>query len=102
MNTGNIKSLILKNSFIDKLRIEMKFDDKEYKELCDLLNNLINTTKDDKTIDKELMLTLYYTPQAVRNMFLSFSSDGITNKELVSQLEDAWIELDQLILDLLA
>lgn len=102
MEREKLKALILKNSFINKLRIEMKFDDNEYEELCDLLGKLIDVVKDDRSIDKELMVTLYSAPQVVHNIFLQFSGDKTMDEEFIMKLEDAWIELDQLVIDILS
>ncbi|MPN12427.1 hypothetical protein SDC9_159745 [bioreactor metagenome] len=101
MEREKLKTLILKNSFINKLRIEMKFDDSEYEELCNLLRKLIDVVKDDSSIDKELMVTLYTAPQVVHNIFLQFSGDKTMDEEFVMKLEDSWIELDQLVIDIL-
>lgn len=102
MEKEKLKECILKNSFVNKLRIEMQFDDNEYEELCDLLRKIINMVKNDKSIDKELMLTLYSTPQVVQNIFSEFSKNHAIDEEFTIKLEDAWIELDQLVIDILS
>ena len=73
MQKEELKALIINNNFINKLRIEMKYDDTEYDLLCKFMGELKAVIKDDSDIDKELMLTLYTIPQAVRNIYLQFS-----------------------------
>ena len=102
MKREKLKALILKNFFIHKLRIELKFDDNEYEELCDLLGKLSDMVKDDRSIDKELMLTLYSGPQVVYNIFRQFSGGNTMDEEFIMKLEEAWIQLDQLVIDILS
>lgn len=102
MEKEKLKARILKNSFINKLRIKMKFDDNQYEELCNLFRKFIDVVKNDSSIDKELMVTLYSAPQVVHNIFLQFSGDNTMDEEFIMKLEDAWIELDQLVIDILS
>ena len=62
MQKEELKALIINNNFINKLRIEMKYDDTEYDLLCKFMGELKAVIKDDSDIDKELMLTLYTIP----------------------------------------
>lgn len=102
MNKEELKTLIIDNNFINKLRIEMKYDDREYNLLCRLLGEFKDVTKDDDNIDKELMLTLYSIPQVVHNIYLQFSENKDFDEDFISKLEDSWIELDELVIDLLS
>jgi len=78
----------------------MYFDEKEFHDLVKALNDLAVELKKIDCIDKELALYLYSIPQIVRNAFLSFDGKE-DNAGIANKLEDAWIELDALILDCL-
>lgn len=102
MKKEELKSLIMNNNFINKLRIEMKYDDTEYELLCKFMAELKAVTNDDSDIDKELMLTLYTIPQAVRNIYLQFSDSKDYDEVFIFKLEDSWLELDRLVIDILS
>ena len=102
MQKEELKALIINNNFINKLRIEMKYDDTEYDLLCKFMAELKVVTNDDSDIDKELMLTLYTIPQAVRNIYLQFSDSKDYDEVFIFKLEDSWLELDRLVIDILS
>ena len=102
MKKEELKQLIIENNFINKLRIEMKYDVAEYDLLCKLLRKFKDVTDDDSDIDKELMLTIYTIPQVVRNIYLQFSGNKDFDEDFILKLEDSWIELDELVIDILS
>ena len=102
MQKEELKAFIINNNFINKLRIEMKYDDTEYDLLCKFMGELKAVIKDDSDIDKELMLTLYTIPQAVRNIYLQFSDSIDYDEAFIFKLEDSWLELDGLVIDILS
>ncbi|WJM81156.1 hypothetical protein [Pectobacterium brasiliense] len=96
-----IKEKIIKNSFVDEIRTNMAFNEDAYVGLISSLGKLSNELKNNDFIDKELALYLYTIPQMIRNAYVSF--DGKENKpEIAFRLEDAWIELDALVIDCLS
>ena len=99
---GLIKEKIMSNTFVDKVRIQMVIDEEEYDILRDLLNLLSLELRIEQVIDKELALILYSMPQMIRNAFLSFQYHNVQVTDLVSRLEDIWIELDELVIQCLS
>jgi hypothetical protein len=97
-----LKERILNNSFVDKVRSEMKVDEEEYRALKELLMELIVELKKEEVIDKELALILYSMPQIIRNTFLSLETDDEEVSDLTNMLEDIWIELDELVIECLS
>jgi hypothetical protein len=96
-----LKKRILSNPFVDQIRISMKFDEDAYNELRKDLRTLASSLKGSATIDRELMLSLYSMPVLVRNSFLSFAG-RCPLPEIAAKLEDAWVELDELVTKCLA
>lgn len=97
----DIKKKIIDNNFVNDVRINMIFNKNEYNELISGLEDLSNYMKNKTIIEKELALYLYTIPQMIRNAYDSF--DKRKNKpELALKLEDAWIELDALVIDCLS
>lgn len=79
----------------------MVFDEDAFYNLCNDLKLLAKELKGSKVIDRELMLSLYSIPLVVRNMFLSFSNTEPL-PEIAIKLEDAWVDLDALVVDCLS
>lgn len=79
----------------------MAFNDEQYNDLVSSLDGLANLLKNNDSIDKELALYLYTIPQMIRNAYASF--EKVENKpDLVFKLEDAWVELDSLVINCLS
>ncbi|MBM6619034.1 hypothetical protein [Bacillus suaedaesalsae] len=98
----SLKEKILNNTFVDKVRNELKVDEEEYQALNQILNELIVLLKVQKDIDKELALILYSMPQIIRNTFLSLEASNEKVSDLANRLEDIWIELDELVIECLS
>lgn len=98
---NKLKGRILNNTFVDKVRNEMVIDENEYEALREMLIMLSNELKSEQVIDKELALILYSMPQMIRNTFLSFTAHNVQGSELVSKLENIWIDLDELVIECL-
>lgn len=97
----DVQQKIINNNFVNEIRINMNFNNDEYSELVSSLESLADYMKNEKNVDKELALYLYTIPQMIRNAYNSF--DNWENKpELALKLEDAWIELDVLIINCLS
>ncbi|EPU3868061.1 hypothetical protein ACVWVN_004194 [Cronobacter turicensis] len=81
--------------------MKMVFNEIEYNNLVSALNVLSILMKKEKTIDKELALYLYSIPQMIRYAYDSFNGE-IDKNELALKLEEAWIELDALVIEVLS
>jgi len=97
MNTA-LKTKILNNRFVERLRTEMVIDQNEYRPLCEALKDLANAWKGVPYIDKELMQDLYVLPQITRNVAQSLVEH---QPEMAQKMEEMVLELDALILDCL-
>lgn len=95
----SIKDQIMANKFVDEVIIFMSFNKDEYENLICSLSQLVRYMKFNDSIDKELALYLYTIPQAIRNVYLKIVDVDIP---IVLQLEDAWVELDALVIDCLS
>ena len=84
------------NSFIDKVRINLEFDVKDYQELLIILNEIKHYTHNHNLIEKRLASYLYEIPKLTYIWYLNLKDDP-NKSSIVSQLEDAWIELDSII-----
>jgi hypothetical protein len=104
MNPNSITALtktLAENEFTNRLRNEAHFDDRSYSDLLRVLADLGEQLKKEESLPKALALDLYVIPQVVRNLFLAAkaaSPDGDTTR----RLEDAWTELDALVIECLA
>ncbi|MCU6228172.1 hypothetical protein [Enterobacter cloacae] len=97
----DVKKKIIDNGFVNNVRINMAFNDEQYNDLVSRLEELANLLKNNDSIDKELALYLYTIPQMIRNAYASF--EKVENKpDLVFKLEDAWVELDSLVINCLS
>lgn len=94
-----LKQIIINNSFVDRVRMEMVFDTEAYNELRKALTDLAVLLKGSHVVDRELMLFLYTMPTMIRNAFESLPE---RDTEFAGQLEDAWVELDELVTNCLA
>jgi len=65
------------NSFIYKVRMDLKFDVKDYQELLKILNEIKHYTHNHNLIEKD--------------------DPNKNESSIVNQLEEAWIELDSII-----
>ncbi|EMJ5884459.1 hypothetical protein RVX78_004511 [Enterobacter cloacae] len=98
---SDVKKKIIDNDFVNNVRINMVFNDEQYNDFVFSLGELANLLKNNESIDKELALYLYAIPQMIRNAYASF--DKVENKpDLAFKLEDAWIELDSLVIKCLS
>ncbi|MCW1826115.1 hypothetical protein OLZ31_04520 [Enterobacter asburiae] len=97
----DVKKKIIYNGFVNNVRINMAFNDEQYNDLVSSLEELASLLKNNDSIDKELALYLYTIPQMIRNAYASF--EKVENKpNLVFKLEDAWVELDSLVINCLS
>ncbi|WP_088244111.1 hypothetical protein [Enterobacter sichuanensis] len=98
---SDVKKKIIDNDFVNNVRINMVFNDEQYNDLVSSLDELANLLKNNESIDKKLALYLYTIPQMIRNAYASF--DKMEKKpDLAFKLEDAWIELDSLVINCLS
>ncbi|MDR0173138.1 hypothetical protein [Enterobacter sichuanensis] len=97
----DVKKKIIDNDFVNNVRINMVFNDEQYNDLVSSLEEVANLLKNKEFIDKGLALYLYTIPQMIRNAYASF--EQVENKpDLAFRLEDAWIELDSLVINCLS
>lgn len=88
------------NTFIDDLRQKLYFNNEQYDELIHLLTHIAKLTKHTNTLSKHLTLYLYDIPRMVFVWKERLKLDNPPyHHTLIDQLEDAWIELDALILE---
>ena len=86
------------NSFIDKVRMNLEFDVKDYQELLKILNEIKHYTHNHNLIEKRLASILYEIPKLTHIWYLNLKDDPNKNESsIVNQLEEAWIELDSII-----
>jgi hypothetical protein len=98
---SDVKKKLIDNNFVNIVRANMVFNDEQYNELVSSLEVLANLLKSNQFIDKELALYLYTIPQMIRNAYASF--ENVESKpDLAFKLEDAWIELDSLVINCLS
>ena len=96
-----IKKQVIENEFLNEVRKRMFFNETAYNDLVSTLNELSVIMEGEQKIDKELALYLYSIPQMIRYAYDSF--DKVNDKnEMAMKLEDAWIELDALVIDVLS
>ncbi|MDQ3099607.1 MAG: hypothetical protein M3Q44_07735 [bacterium] len=91
-----LKSEILANQFIYKLRLEFKIDEIEYSQLIRSLSELSLLWKSEKLIDKQLMEVLYGLPSVIREQIREEYP-----KEQQNRLIEMKIKIDGLILECL-
>ncbi|NHZ91280.1 hypothetical protein F2P45_20005 [Massilia sp. CCM 8733] len=87
--------------FAFTVRMTRLYEDAELDRLKGLLSELADVLQHETVIDKDLVGSLYTLPQVVRNMFLSYDGPPTVRLEQFARLEDAWVDLDALVLDCL-
>lgn len=88
-------------AFGNNVRLTLAYEDVEFDRLRRVLTELFDVLRHDTVIDKDLAGYLYSLPQIIRNMLLSYHGPLAERPELFDRLEDAWVELDALVLDCL-
>ncbi len=88
-------------AFAFTVRMTRLYEDAELDRLRGLLSELAGVLRHETVIDKDLVGSLYFLPQVVRNMFLSYDGPPTVREEQFDRLEDAWVELDALVLECL-
>ena len=83
------------------VRMRCDYDVEQFLKLRDLLSELATALRNEERIDKDLALNLYALPQIVRNMFLSYEGPAALRPAQFDRLEDAWVDIDALVLDCL-
>ena len=89
------------DEFAHAVRMNRDYSDDQFERVKALLSDLAGASRNDHVIDKDLALSLYALPQTVRNMFLSYDGSIETRPQRFDRLEDAWIDLDALVLECL-
>ncbi len=92
---------LIENRFVDEVRQTLTFDETAYENLLGILADLAEVSKTELTIDRRVALLLYTIPQMIRNAYLSFETSAADMPEIAFRLEDAWVELDELVLAIL-
>jgi hypothetical protein len=87
--------------FAQAVRMNRDYDDEQFENLKKLLSKLAYELSDKDFLDKDLALNLYTLPQIVRNMFLTYDGPIDSRPERFDRLEDAWVELDELVIECL-
>lgn len=94
-----LKTKILNNKFVDKLRTEMVIDPNEYNALCQALKDLADEWKGVSHVDREVVQDLYVLPKITKSVGESLIQH---QPWMAQEIEEMAIELDALILDCLA
>lgn len=104
MTLNDYAKNIADNQFLFQLRNQLNFDDMAYIKLIELLKNLKNDLRGHEVIPLELALYLYEIPYVIRNMLDHLKTDNLSNKsaELTEKVENAWIEIDDLVVSCLS
>lgn len=89
------------NKFDFDLRMNLSFNDDEYHQLVNILIDLEKEMKNHDDIPINLALGLYWLPYIVRNT-LDFLKINKPDSDLTQKLEDAWIDIDNLVLNCLS
>lgn len=87
--------------FVTAVRMTLRYEDEQFARLTALLTDLAEVLRDQTVIDKDLAADLYELPKTVRNMFLSYDGPAESRPEVFDRLEDAWVDLDALVMDCL-
>lgn len=90
---------IIKNDFVNRLRMELVIDSNEYNKLCGLLRSLAVEWRHELLVDKRIVQELYVLPTIVRGVASVFAA---SNPSRAAEIEDLAIELDALILECLS
>jgi len=93
-----LKSEILANPFVERLRNEVKIDTQAFELLCDQLAALAREWSNQPLVDKQLMQELYALPT-----FIKGAADSLRahKSEMATQLDEMAIIVDGLILEAL-
>ena len=94
-----LKQSILRNPFVERLRLEAVVDEEAYAGLCDALRRLATVWKGTRMVDRELAADLYVLAPVTRNMADVFREWGDGRADRV---EETWIEIDALVLECFA
>ena len=98
INMNDLINRLENNRFIDDVRQSLTFNAAEYAALIALLQEIETRTRRRKTIDKRLASSLYEIPKLVWIWHLNLKHDpNHQDRSIVTELEDAWFELDALI-----
>jgi len=94
----SLKDEILANSFVQKLRDEVKIDVESFAQLCRQLESLADEWNTQPFVDKRLVQELYALP-----LIISGAAEGLRGHrpDLAAQLDEMAITVDGLILEAL-
>lgn len=94
-----LKQSILRNPFVDRLRLERVVDEAAYRALCDALARLAQAWKGERLVDREVVQDLYVLAPITRNM-----ADPLRKRspEVADRVEEMAMEIDALVLECLA
>lgn len=87
------------NRFIDDIRLNLFFNAVAYDELIWILCNVAKHTKDENKLDKKLCAYLYEIPKMIMIWKERLKLETYPNVALIDKLEDAYFEIDALILE---
>jgi hypothetical protein len=93
----SIKSEIINNQFIYKLRTNFEIDEESYSQLITSMQHLENQISTEPVVDKEVMSYLYVIPNIIRGQIRSEYTE-----EKRKRLEEMEIEVDNKIIEILS
>ena len=94
----DLKTRIMRNKFVERLRMELVIDENEYELLCKALKELAQEWQSKNSIDKELAGDLYVLVPIARNMAedVARARGGLAVKHKVEEMAT---ELDALVIE---
>lgn len=95
----DLKSAILANQFLERLRNETVVDRPAFDSLCQLLRDLEQEWKSLESIDKKLAQELYVLAPVTKNMANSLVAH---RPDLAREIGEMAVELDALVLNCLS
>ena len=97
----HLKRSILQNPFGFYVRMQFRIDEDAYHRLLADVRQLVDETRDDTEIDKEVLLAIWSDIRVVEGMMGSLERAGKPIEEIV-EIQNHAIELDAALIDLLA
>lgn len=90
---------LAKNTFIDEIRQNLYFHQQEYENLIKILKNIAIHCKGVQKLNKNMAFYLYEIPKMVFVWKENLKAEKCDCSEFIDKLEDAWLELDAIIVE---
>lgn len=90
---------LMQNTFADEIRQNLYFHRQEYENLIEILKNIAIHCKGVQQLNKNMVLYLYEIPKMMFVWKENLKAEKHDFSELIDKLEDAWLELDAIIVE---